>query len=113
MKRSFRFQLALRFAGTIAAGLVAISAMSLFTLRVVLDRELDASVLNVASIQAASVTDSPLGGMTFHEWQLTPDEAAALFSATSVCAISCGCVDATGAGISSPNSSRNAAKASS
>ena len=78
MKRSFRFQLALRFAGTIAAGLVAISAMSLFTLRVVLDRELDASILNVASIQAASVTDSPSGAMSFHEWQLTPDEAASI-----------------------------------
>lgn len=78
MRRSFRFQLALRFSGTIAAGLVAISAMSLFTLRWVLDRELDASILNVAAIQAASVTDAPLGEMTFHEWQLTPDEAASI-----------------------------------
>ncbi len=78
MKHSFRFQLALRFSATIAAGFVAISAMGLFTLRVVLDRELDASILNVATIQAASVTDLPSGGMRFHEWQLTPDEAASI-----------------------------------
>jgi two-component system OmpR family sensor kinase len=78
VRRSFRFRLARRFAGTITAGLIAISAMSLFTLRVVLDRELDASILNVATIQAASVTDSPSGAMSFHEWQLTPDEAASI-----------------------------------
>ncbi len=78
MRRSFRFQLALRFSGTIAAGFVAISAMSLFTLGVVLDRDLDASILDVARIQAASVTDSPSGEMSFHEWQLTPDEAESI-----------------------------------
>ncbi len=78
MRRSFRFQLAVRFSATIAAGFVAISAMSLFTLRVVLDRELDASILNVATIQAASVTDPLSGGMSFYEWQLTPDEAASI-----------------------------------
>ena len=78
MRSSFRFQLALRFSGAIAAGLVAISAMSLFTLRAILDRELDASILNVASIQAASVTDSPSGRMHFHEWELTPEEAASI-----------------------------------
>lgn len=78
MKRSFQFQLALRFSGTIAAGFVAISAMSLFTLRVVLDRDLDASILDVARIQVGSVTDSPSGEMSFHEWQLTPEEAASI-----------------------------------
>lgn len=78
MTSSFRFQLALRFSATIAMGLVAISAMGLFTLRVVLDRELNASILSVASIQAASVTNSPVGGMKFQEWALTPEEAASV-----------------------------------
>ncbi len=78
MRSSFRFQLALRFSATIATALVVISAMGMFVLRVVLDRELNGSILNVASIQAASVTDSPEGGMTFHEWELTPEEAASI-----------------------------------
>jgi two-component system OmpR family sensor kinase len=59
-------------------GLVGISAVTLFTLRASLDRELDASILNVASIQAASLTDAPSGEMHFHEWDLTPEEAASL-----------------------------------
>lgn len=54
---------------------VLISAASLWTLRVILDRELNAAILNVASIQAASLVDSPDGAMHFHEWELTPDEA--------------------------------------
>lgn len=78
MRRSFRFQLALRFSGTIAVGFVAISAMSLFTLGVVLDRDLNASILDIARIQAASVTDAPSGAMSFHEWQLTPEEARSI-----------------------------------
>ena len=78
MRRSFRFQLALRFSGTIAAGFVALGAMSLFTLGVVLDRDLNASILDVTRIQAASVTDSPSAEMSFHKWQLTPEEAASI-----------------------------------
>ena len=73
--RSFRVQLALRFTLTMTLAVAAISAVSFLTLRWVLDRELDASILNVASIQAASVAGSPSGEMEFHEWQLTPDEA--------------------------------------
>jgi two-component system OmpR family sensor kinase len=76
--RSFRFQLALRFTLVMALGVVAISVASVLTLRAILDRELRESILNVASIQAASVADSPDGAMTFHEWQLTPDEAASV-----------------------------------
>jgi two-component system OmpR family sensor kinase len=52
-----------------------ISVASLLTLRVVLDRELNSGILNVASIQAASLVDSPDGAMHFHEWELTPEEA--------------------------------------
>jgi len=76
--RSFRLRLAVRFTVTMAAAIGAVSVVSLLTLRSVLDRELNASILSVASIQAASVTDSPDGAMHFHEWELTPDEAASV-----------------------------------
>lgn len=47
-------------------------------LREALDEQIDASLLNVASIQAGSVTDDPSGQMHFHEWDLSPEEAASL-----------------------------------
>ena len=78
MNRSFRFQLALRFTAIMAVGMALVSTASLLTLRVVLDRELNASLLNVASIQGASVTDAPSGEMHFHEWELTPQEATSV-----------------------------------
>jgi len=78
VSRSFRFQLALRAAAAMAVGLAAIAAVTFFALRSILDGELNASILNVASIQAASLTDQPSGEMHFHEWELTPDEAASL-----------------------------------
>lgn len=76
--RSFRFKLALRFTLAMTLAIVIISAASLLALRSILDRELRESILNVASIQAASVVDSPGGEMHFHEWELTPDEAASV-----------------------------------
>lgn len=78
MRRSFRFQLAARFTGALTTAVALIAIASLLVLRSVLDRELNASILDVASIQAASVTDSPDGEMHFHEWQLTPEEAASV-----------------------------------
>ena len=78
MTRSFRFQLAVRATSAAAIGLVALSAITLLTLRTVLDRELRTSILNVASIQAASLADGPSGEMHFHEWELSPDEAASV-----------------------------------
>ncbi|MDZ7778849.1 MAG: ATP-binding protein [Gemmatimonadota bacterium] len=78
MSRAFRTQLALRATLVIAGALVAISLVSVLALRVLLDRRIDASVLNVASIQAASVTDEPSGAMHFHEWELTPEEASSV-----------------------------------
>jgi len=72
---SFRWRLVLRFTGTMTAALVAISVVSLLSLRWVLDREVEASIMSVASIQASSVTDAPDGQMRFHEWELTPREA--------------------------------------
>lgn len=61
-----------------ATGVAAVAAVTFFAVRSILDGELDASILNVASIQAASLTDAPSGAMHFHEWELTPDEAASL-----------------------------------
>lgn len=78
MNRSFRVQLALRAAAAMAVGLGAIAGVTFLALRATLDSELNASILNVASIQAASLTDAPSGEMHFHEWELTPDEAASL-----------------------------------
>jgi two-component system OmpR family sensor kinase len=76
LRKSFRFRLAIRFTLAMLAGLTALSALSFFLIRDVLDREINASLLNVASIQAATLTDPPSGEMHFHEWELTPDEAA-------------------------------------
>jgi two-component system, OmpR family, sensor kinase len=76
--RSFRVQLAVRAAAATASALGVISVVSVLTLEAILDREVDATILNVASIQAASLTDGPAGEMRFHEWELTPDEAASV-----------------------------------
>jgi len=73
--RSFRVQLALRAALTAALALATISAVSVWALASVLDGDLDATILNVATIQAASLTDGPAGEMHFHDWELTPAEA--------------------------------------
>jgi two-component system, OmpR family, sensor kinase len=78
LNRSFRFQLAVRAAAVMGLGLGAIGAVTLWALWAALDREVDASILNVASVQAASLTDAPSGEMHFHEWDLTPGEAASL-----------------------------------
>jgi two-component system OmpR family sensor kinase len=76
--RSFRVTLALRFVGSMTLAVAALSALSVWIFRRALDEELNASLVAVASIQAASVTDSPGGGMEFHEWELTPDEASSV-----------------------------------
>ena len=78
MTRSFRFQLALRATTGVTLGIVALSVVTLLTLRTVLDRELGSSILNVATIQAASLADGPSGDMHFHEWELTPEEATSV-----------------------------------
>ncbi|MCG6957599.1 MAG: HAMP domain-containing histidine kinase [Gemmatimonadetes bacterium] len=78
MTRSFRFQLALRSTAVMAGALAAISVVSLLALRHSLDRELNTSIMNVALIQASSLTDAPGGEMHFHEWELTPDEASSV-----------------------------------
>ena len=55
------------------ASLVAVAA-----LREVLDSGIESTLLSVASLQASAVTQSPSGRMAFHEWELTPEEAASL-----------------------------------
>ena len=78
MTPSFRFRLAARFALTMAVGLAVMSAVCYLAIRGALDRELNSTLLNVASMQAAAVTGAPDGRMEFHEWELTPEEAAAV-----------------------------------
>jgi two-component system OmpR family sensor kinase len=76
MTRSLRFRLAARVAVGVAGSLGVISVIGFMGARVFLDREITASLYNVAAIQASSVTDAPSGAMHFHEWDLTPEEAA-------------------------------------
>jgi len=74
--RSFRFLLGIRASAATTAAVGAVAVLSFIGLRQGLDRELDASLLNVAVIQAAYVTDDPAGEMQFPEWELTPEEAS-------------------------------------
>ncbi len=74
--RSFRFLLGIRASAATTAAVGAVSVLSFLGLRQGLDRELDASLLNVATIQAAYVTADSTGVMEFPEWELTPEEAA-------------------------------------
>lgn len=76
--RSFRFLLSVRITLAMTAAVGAVAVLSFLGLRQGLDSELDASLLNVAAIQAAAVTDDPDGEMNFPEWELTPEEAASV-----------------------------------
>lgn len=72
---SFRALLSLQATGALLVASVLIAIGVMLGLRSLLDRELNASLVTVASIQASSVTDSPGGEMHFHEWELTAEEA--------------------------------------
>jgi two-component system OmpR family sensor kinase len=78
VRRSFRLQLALRFGLTMAGGTAAVALIGYLALRTTLDRQIDASLVAVASIQAASVTDDPSGTMRFFEWDLNEAEIESL-----------------------------------
>ncbi len=78
MTRSFRFQLAGRLTAAMAAVLAAVGLAGYIALRATLDRQINASLLNVASIQGASVAQPNSPVMRFHEWELTPAEAASI-----------------------------------
>lgn len=75
---SFRSRLALRATVVVTVGLSLLCFGTSVVLRVLLDREVDTSILGVASIQAASLADGPDGEMHFHEWDLTPEEAVSV-----------------------------------
>jgi two-component system OmpR family sensor kinase len=78
MRKSLRFELASRYAAAVAVGIVLVAAIGYLVLREALDRQINASLLSVASIQASSVTDDPSGEMRFHEWDVTAEEAVSL-----------------------------------
>jgi two-component system OmpR family sensor kinase len=78
VRRSLRFELASRYAAAVAVGIVLVAAIGYFVLREALDRQINASLLSVASIQASSVTADPSGQMRFHEWDVTAEEAVSL-----------------------------------
>ena len=78
MSKSLRFELSSRYAATVALGITLVAVIGYFALRDTLDRQINASLISVASIQAASVTDDPTGEMHFHEWDVTAEEAASL-----------------------------------
>jgi len=73
--RSLRLNLALRAGLTMTVALALLSLAVVLAMGKFLDQELRANLLNVASIQAAALTDDPSGVMRFHEWELTPEEA--------------------------------------
>lgn len=73
--RSLRLSLAVQAALGMTVALAIVSVAVVLSMREFLDRELNANLINVASIQAAAATDEPGGEMAFHEWELTPEEA--------------------------------------
>lgn len=75
MARSFRRQLAGRFTLAMATGLSAMALLAFFAIRATLDRQIDASLVNVASIQAAAITEMVSGEMKIREWEVTAEEA--------------------------------------
>ena len=61
-----------------ALSLASISVVSVLVLASVLDSDIDATVLSVAAIQTASLTNDLGGEMHFHDWELTPEEATSV-----------------------------------
>ena len=78
MRQSLRFELAWRYSAAVALGITLVATIGYFVLRDTLDRQINASLISVASIQASSVTDDPTGEMRFHEWAVTAEEAASI-----------------------------------
>jgi len=76
--RTFRAQVAARVAGTVGAVLLPLGLLGYAGMRSAVDAEIDSTLMNIASVQAASVTQAHSGAMAFHEWALTPGEAASV-----------------------------------
>lgn len=82
MKKSLRSQLAFRFAATMAVAVTGAAVVGYLALESALDRKVNESLQNVASIQAASISDGSPGEMHFHQWDLplSADSAVAQLS---------------------------------
>lgn len=78
MTRSFRTHLASRFTLIMTLATLVVAAAGHAALTTVLDREIEASLMAIASIQAAALTDDPTGDMHLHEWEITAEEATTL-----------------------------------
>lgn len=65
--RSFRLQLALRFALTMLAILVAVGAAAIVSLRVILARQLDETLLQLAEVEARAGASATGPAFRFHE----------------------------------------------
>lgn len=78
MTHSFRARLARRFTVVMGVATALLAVAGYLALRVVLDRQINASLSSIASIQAATLTGDPTGEMRLHEWDLTPQEATSL-----------------------------------
>lgn len=78
MRRAFRLQLAVRFTAAMAMAVVALGILSFLAIRHTLDREIDVTLLNVASLQGGSAVHEETGVMRLHEWELTAEEAASI-----------------------------------
>lgn len=65
--RSFRDQLAIRFAGTAFLLVTAVSLVTYLVLRFTLYQELDLTIQRLASIEAAAMSDSPDERVHFHD----------------------------------------------
>ncbi len=65
--RSFRFQLALRFALTVVVILAAVGAAALASLRVILGRQLDETLLQLAEVEARAGASTSGPDFRFHE----------------------------------------------
>ena len=78
MKSSLRLQVALRFAGIMALAVAVLGLLGFLAVRESQDREIDATLLSVASVQAGTATEPEDGDMRLLEWELTPEEAGEL-----------------------------------
>lgn len=76
--RSFRLTLAGRFATAMGIGLACMALLAWVAIRATLDHQIEASLVNVASIQAASITEPAGGQMRIREWEITPEEAGSI-----------------------------------
>ncbi len=64
---SFRLRLAVRFTALLAAAFIVIGLVAILLLRHMLTAQLDSTLLRLATIEAAAVSDSPDSAVHFHE----------------------------------------------